>query len=77
MTKAEWERRVQALEEAARRAQPVGEFLVLNDPECEETLAPYRRNLNPLETYEILPGPQAETGMRPKLQCAVSPPTTS
>jgi hypothetical protein len=52
VTRSEWLRRIQALEEAARRRAPVGEFVIEFDPEDEGLLAPYRRELDQSLTFE-------------------------
>jgi hypothetical protein len=48
------------LERAIARTWPQAvEAVIVNDPESEELLGPYRRELDQRVCYEICPGPQA------------------
>jgi hypothetical protein len=51
---ADWKRRVEAIEAAARRAAPAPTVLIVNDPESETLFERYRLGLNDTsQTIEI------------------------
>jgi hypothetical protein len=53
VTPAEW-KRIDALEEAARRAMPAPVVIIVNDPEDSALLTPHRRgNNDPSKTIQI------------------------